>query len=412
MNNERDFWDKVVDLIPKYKKMDEETKEIYKSVEKIEEIAESPLEIEEKIETIFKNKKKTVKMNMKNNKISEKSLKSEVGFDDKFLKESIKDWDKLDYLFVFFIIAVDIAIYSSKKNLYSDTGKEIHNSHNQKLKNNKYHYKMPNDKIPNNFRGINNKFNQYGGARKINDIGLNHRYIYGHDLLKPFEIFKELDSIEKINPVLGSKKLGAIIKQINHLWFDLYSESGLPAPGSTYFLDLITKHFINTNDEFIKYFSLHIEDILSAGGIELCLYFYNRYRQYDESIEIMKNLKKFQGINIKNRNFKEYEMGILVHSLSLWLELNLTIENRGKINHLHISFLMKNIIQYIRLNKKWNKEYKNSLIHSINNIINIEIPEEIKTEYKIYCEENNIKYSDKLEDVYINIKNNDNEGDI
>jgi hypothetical protein len=93
-----------------------------------------------------------------------------------------------------------------------------------------------NDQIPEGHYGIENpNGGRPGGSAKINGISLNHRYIFGHDLFKPLEILKDLGKIPEVTPVLGSKKLGGIVKQFFHIFYDTFSGTGIPAPGSTYF---------------------------------------------------------------------------------------------------------------------------------------------------------------------------------
>jgi hypothetical protein len=167
-------------------------------------------------------------------------------------------------------------------------------------------------------------------------------------------------------------------------------------------LSFLTKNFINSSDDYIKYFSLHIEDIYSALGIEGCLYLYNRkIRGYinGENIDYKPDLSSFKNltsIEIKDRTFREYEMGIITHSLIIWLQLNISTNFRSKINHVSIVSLLKNLGQFIRLNTKWNKEYKNLLIKQIQEIQQFEIPEELKERYQNICKGCDIEYDDNF----------------
>lgn len=409
MDKNRSFWDRVTDkLFPKTKELEESTEKIKRSTWNLKKIKHNDnLSIEDKISRVNNNKENTIDEIKSISNIKDSDIDKNVDFDYDFLKDSLEEWSKHDVAFVVLLVGINL-LYMKNSNI-NEKGKKKHEDHSYKankkegFKKNTIHKGMPNDKIPDSHMGLKNpNGGRAGGSAKINGVNLNHRQIYGHDLLKPFEIFAELNKIEDVTPILGSTKLGAIIKQLFHMFYDLHSETGLPLPGSTYFLDFLTKNFINSSDDYIKYFSLHIEDIYSALGIEGCLYLYNRkVRGYinGENIDYKldwSSFKNLTSIEIKDRTFREYEMGIITHSLIIWLQLNISTNFRSKINHVSIVYLLKNLGQFIRLNTKWNKEYKNLLIKQIQEIQQFEIPEELKERYQNICKECDIEYDDNF----------------
>lgn len=363
-----------------------------------------------KLSELQKNRDQIINSIIKRNGIKDEHLGTNVEFDYDFLKNSIKEWDKLDYVFLLVITAVYIALLGVSKKMVNN-GKEIHDSHSnkatapqrEKLGMNKIHENMPNDQMPKGHYGLENpNGGRPGGSAKINGISLNHRYIFGHDLFKPFEILKDLDKIPDVTPILGSKKLGALIKQFYHIFYDTFSETGIPVPGSTYFLNYITKNVVKSNDDFIKYFSIHIEDIITSSGIEGCIYIYHRFRQYkgnDIKRDFFDVLKDVSTIDLGRRTFKEYEMGLIAHSLIIWIQLNLP-RSRGKINYTSIRYLVKDTVQYIRLNLKWNKEYKNLLISELQDIATFKIPKELKARFEKLCLQNDVEYNDDFLETY------------
>lgn len=415
MQKYNSIWEKIVcKIFPKYRSLKEETKEIKMKTWNLKKISYSKeMPINQKLSELQKGRDEIFDSIIKRNSIKEEQLRTNVEFDYDFLKNSVKSWDKLDYVFVFFIVAVYITLMDISKGII-DNGKETHDNHSVKATAartkefgiNKIHKKMPNDKIPGGHYGIENPNGRFIINAKINDIGLNHRFIFGHDLLKPFQVLKDLNQISDVTPILGSKKLGALIKQFYHIFYDTFSETGIPAPGSTYFLDFITKHIINSNDDFIKYFSVHIEDIITSSGIEGCIYIYHRFRQYkenDEALSFFDVVKDLTTIDLGKRSFKEYEMDLIAHSLIIWLQLNIPSNFRGKVNYNSIRYFAKDTIQYVRLNHKWNKNYKNMIISELQEITRFEVPEELKPRFQELCLHNNISYSDDFYEIYDNI---------
>lgn len=441
MNRINDFFDNlVIMLFPKYRKISNETNEIKKAKEYINSLENSNLSDEEKLNVLQTTLEDLIENTIKVNKISDEEISKEVTYDKNFLNDSLEELDKFDYVFILILVGTYITI-NKVANKYIVNGKDIHNNHNKRLTAkqlkenmnfNRVHFKMPNDKIPEGHFGIENpNGGRAGGSGKINGVSLNHRYIYGHDIFKPFEVFSDLDKIEEVKPFLGSKTLGGISKQCYHLFFDTFSETGIPAPGSTYFMEFVTKEFkignneksfriINNQREFTEYFSIHIEDIIKSQGIEGVLYVYFRVRQIinsikdKEKVSLKKILKQVITVDLNsnkkslwmaNRTFKEYQMGIIIHSLIIWFQLNAPKSYRGKLNYISVQLLLTDLIQYTRLIKKWNVNNRNYLIDELKKLKNLKIPNDKEDKYKRICIEKGIIYSDNIFELIDNCNN-------
>lgn len=434
MNRINEFFDNLlIKLFPKYGKINNETNEIKKAKEYINSLENSNLSDEEKLNILKATLEDLIENTIKVNKISDEEISKKVAYDKKFLNDSLEGLDKIDYVFILILVGTYITL-NKVANKYILNGKDIHNRHNKKptakqleenINSNRVHFKMPNDKIPEGHLGIENpNGGRAGGSAKINGVSLNHRYIYGHDIFKPFEMFGDLDKIEDVKPFLGSKTLGAISKQGYHLFFDTFSATGIPVPGSTYFIEFITKEFkfeiddneksfriINNEREFVEYFSIHIEDVIKSQGIEGVLYVYFRVRQIINSIKdkekiSLKNiLKQVISVDLKsdkkslwmaNRTFIEYQMGIIIHSLIIWFQLNAPNSFRGKLNYISLQSLLTDLIQYTRLIEKWNANNRNYLIDELKQLRNLKIPKDKEDKYKRICIEKGIIYSDYI----------------
>ena len=288
-----------------------------------------------------------------------------------FLKNSIKSWDKLDYAFLFALVSLEyllITQYFDAERIESYSEKHSNQSGyvKQDIKfKNMFHKNMPGDTIPEAHLGGN-----FSGRFRVNgkiegsDVNLNHRLLYGHDLFKVHEIFESTQKIDNSIPVKGSVVLGKISKTFWHLWYDTYSETGIPVPGSTYFLRFLTEYIVDSNDEFIKFFTVHHEDIilqLDIGAI-IELYFKTRnlspVKDEDDINTILKRKHK--------KTFKEYEMKIIAHMICLNLQLSTENNMRGKINHITNSKIIFNLVKYMKLNKSWKKTYSAGLKYELN----------------------------------------------
>jgi hypothetical protein len=407
-----DIFDAFILRVPKHQKVNEQNNTLETAFNRLENLDLANMRPEEKCELLLEQRKEIINEVITRNKLSEKQINSSVLYDFAFLKSFIKNWDQYDVAFVALFVGIYIAVMQGNApNIRHEIkdGKNIHDAHNRKPKANSaedpnsLHYKMPNDTIPGH---------SPGGSAKVNGESFNHRYLFGHDILKPWEIFKDLNSIPFVSPVLGSKKLGAIIKQIIHLFYDTFSETGLPAPGSTYFIKLLS-HFMD-NDTFMKYYSVHIEDIYTNAlslGTEALIYIYFRTRQlmdqYGTQINepLKAHLNEIFTVDLKNgswktafmtnRTFKEYEFGMIIHSLIIWYQLIFLKDFRGSLFvNQSAKLLIKDLIQYIRLNIKWNENYKSMIICELQNIISVEILEDDKPKYKRMCMAIDIDYSD------------------
>lgn len=424
----------LMKISKKYRDIEEETKIIERDMVLLNKAKDESLSIEQRINIVKESLDNMTERVIKSNDINKKLLSKKVNYDKLFLDNSMDSWDKFDYIFIFILVSIYISLNCCSNNLI-DKGKEIHDRHSKKpnaqiKERNRYHYKMPNDTIPDGHLGIENLSNRFKINGKINDINFNHRLIYGHDLFKPFEVFKDLDKIVDIKAILGSEKLGAIVKQSFHLFYDTFSKTGIPVPGSTYFIDFFTRQYsilskkfriIESQDQFIELLTIHIEDIVKSFGINTVIYLYFRarnqmiYKNENGSLsikELLKDIinididkKNYSSIWIGNRTFKEYEMGIIAHSLIIYFQVLLPGKNRGKVNWVSVNFLLKDTVDYVRLSKKWNKNYENYIVYELQKLINLEIPKERKEYYKFICKKNEIDYSDNMFELFNNIEN-------
>jgi hypothetical protein len=141
---------------------------------------------------------------------------------------------------------------------------------------------------------------------------------------------------------------------------------------------------------------------MSSSGVEGCIYIYHRFRQYkedNEKLDFFDVVKDLTTIDLGKRTFKEYEIGLIIHSLIIWVQFNLPSSFRGKVNYSSIRYLVKDTVQYIRLNHKWNKHYKNLVISELQDVSRFNIPQELRPRFQELCLKNNIPYSDDFYDI-------------
>jgi len=310
-------------------------------------------------------------------------------FDSDLLFQSQDTWTSNDVVAI--CLAVGVGLFflrDSARNGHED----IHKNMSGNKKSNITHGSMPSDTVPKNHKGIAEACGKYRSTYKISGNSIGHRFIYGHDLLKPFEVFADLDKIPDnyVNPIFKNKKLAKIIKQLCHIFFDSFSNSGLPVPGSTYFATGIA----DNNKQLIQFFTMHISDFTSTGAVDGVLYLYSIYRNHREQ-EHIDNIDKqdLKGKFLTKKTFKDYELSMTAHVLLIIIQFyNPTFGN--KINHVSLQSLIRNMIQYRKLNKKWDVEFRKSIIYELQYLRNPLLDEEIVESFKVICEIYGLDYSD------------------
>jgi len=71
--------------------------------------------------------------------------------------------------------------------------------------------------------------------------GFGHRWLFGHDLLNPFEVdWKQYDDIARKSGTSMPIRLKAAFYWLRHLFQDSFSTEGVPVPGNT-----LLRHFLN-----------------------------------------------------------------------------------------------------------------------------------------------------------------------
>lgn len=419
----RQFWQNAAELIfPKGRKNKLLREMLQEKTKSLNDFTFNNMTSKEKSEHIKQISDEIIMAVEKAGNIKEAELNKIVKYNDRFLKDSIEGWDFIDIIFVMSVSAV--SMYLSEKHLDMDKLSKIHDEHSGEKAVGKYgnaaHYKMPNDTVPNGHMGVKNPREKGGASFKLNDdqIGVNHRYLYGHDILKPWEIFKNSSKIADVDSVFGSKRIGIIVKQINHLWYDLFSKVGIPAPGATYFAKAInaklSKEITEYNNthlgmprktmaEEMQRFSIHIEDVIKAGGVEALIQGYCAVRRTCSDIKNETNffyfLDRFLNFDIKSwksgfigsRAFKEYEFGMIIY-------MNIIVL-RGlhkEIAWLEIDLFAKDLIQWVRLNIKWEDEYRKYIINILQKIGDCTIPEKLMDECREVCSLYDIEFKNNI----------------
>ena len=418
----KQFWQQLAEkILPQGRKQKELREKIKEKSNKLNEINLKNMTPAEKNDFIRQTTLDIKDLVTKNEKISKEELEKVVKCNEKFLRDSIEDWDLIDLIFVMSVVAVYIPL--SRFELDEEKKSNIHNEHSggpatSKL-GNKAHHRMPNDTVPDGMMGIDNSTNRAGGVFKMRNSsgedgkGVNHRYIYGHDVFKPWEIFKNANEIEGIIPIWGSKNLGIFVKQVYHLWYDLFSPTGLPAPGTTYFAKTINEKLSREIDKYnsnhpelpnkkmadeMQKFAIHIEDIIKSFGIEGLIQIYCWTRRTLKDVQNGENffywLQQFLCVDLKgkgvfmgDRTFKEYEIGMIMHMNIITIEAS-----NGNFSWLSADLFFKDMLQWLRLNSKWKAEYKKYLIQILQEQTKCKIPEEMLSTCQELCQIYNIEF--------------------
>lgn len=369
---------KLADLFPRYKSIkveDERLREILKDMDR----APSNISTSEKIKILNQEARKIKVDVQKIGLVKEKELfKNIENIDIDFLKCSMESWDKADFAILFICISVGVLL----NNLPESKLEKIHKDHSTNVNNNSSilkklfnHDHMPSDTIPKNYDGIDAATGEYIPTLKINGIPLNHRYVYGHDWLKIWEVFKDVDKIPDNKCVGGI--VGKVVKQLAHMFFDTFSKTGIPSPGSTYF----AQYLVENNAEFMKYFSVHFSDIAAKDAIDAILFIYSRYREYKRKglrLDDLLKPKYLFDIDLHHRTIKEYEMAMFVHGITIIIVTQVSSIG-GNLNHKCLQAFTRSLVQYVRINNLWDKEYKKAIIRKLQELDNPLINRE-------YCE--------------------------
>ena len=368
----------VVRNLPKKKKIIKKTEDIQQERENLNNIKQdSSKSPEQKQEAIQKSCEKVIDMVLPDvpQDILDILKEGRPVYDDNILKDGIKEWDNLDWACVFTLSAISISIMAGSSPRGMSKFHEKRTKSPRSIDNpNKFHRYMPGDQMPwKKAPGGSSKQFRIKGKHKIFPKqrdgttlknSMNHRYLYGHDWSKFWEMFQKVDWDKvEVQNVFGSKKLGFFVKQCWHMFYDTFSDFGVPRTGATWFWSLI----IDDDELFKVLFTVHIEDILLKHGINGALFVYHRARNLmkkkEEGIQVgIKDVvQQLNHFSISQCSFVEYEMAIMVNAIILAMQVSPLSRFRGKINWKIVSSLSTNIVQYMCKQCKWKKEYEKKL---------------------------------------------------